>query len=392
MSPAAIVSETSASSLLPLWDRAEEWERRLAMIGAARVFLYLSTFYIEYDAYGVPLLAALTAAQHRGVAVDLLIDGFGQALGGVLMSREQRAALDARLGDLRAAGGVVTFYRPLRYLQRRLGGGQHVKIQVSEAGEAIFGSGNITKSSFTGWNEYAVAVRGPVVRTLLESYREIGGTVAESHLGQLTALEAEGGPADLALEYWFCNPNQLQGACGALRWGGPNVVTDRLALQIDGARASIHLTSFYFKPTASLLAAVLRAAARGVAVSVYHSHRDALPATDLAWIAAAVHYERLLAAGVKIYENRHGEHSKLVWIDGSWAAFGSYNFEDAAHDRLAEAMLVSRDPRAVEPVASIFEELRQHPDNVIVTPGTLRELPARTKVRRAMFGRFKRWM
>ena len=67
---------TAASFLLPLWNRAAEWERRLTMIREARAFVYLSTYYIEHDAYSTELLAALAAAQRRGVAVNLLIDGF----------------------------------------------------------------------------------------------------------------------------------------------------------------------------------------------------------------------------------------------------------------------------------------------------------------------------
>ena len=127
-------------------------------------------------------------------------------------------------------------------------------------------------------------------------------------------------------------------------------------------------------------------------VEVHHSHRDALPSTDLAWIAAAAHYDRLLPAGVRVYENRHGEHSKIVLVDDDWVAFGSYNFEHAAHDRLAEAMLVSRDARAIQPATAIFAELRQHPDNLLVTPQVIGGLPARLKTRRRLLGRFKRWM
>ena len=116
----------TASSLRPLWDRAAEWACRLAMIREARRFLYLSTYYIEYDQYGVELLAALLEAQRRGVAVNLLVDRFGQRLGGVLMTRDLRTALATRLDDLRDAGAIVAFYAPRHYLQRRLGGGQHV--------------------------------------------------------------------------------------------------------------------------------------------------------------------------------------------------------------------------------------------------------------------------
>ena len=82
---------TSASFLRPLWVRAAEWECRLRMIREATTFLYLSTFYIEYDRYGIELLAALLDAQRRGVAVNLLVDGFGQLLGGILMKLSSAA-------------------------------------------------------------------------------------------------------------------------------------------------------------------------------------------------------------------------------------------------------------------------------------------------------------
>ncbi|MFN7981004.1 MAG: phosphatidylserine/phosphatidylglycerophosphate/cardiolipin synthase family protein [Vicinamibacterales bacterium] len=337
------------------------------------------------------MLGELQAAQRRGVAVNLLIDGFGQRLGGVLMTAQQRHDLTRELDAIRAAGGVVSFYRPDQLIQRHVGGGQHVKIQAADSGEAIFGSSNITKSSFEHWNEYSVAVQGPIVRTLLESYREIGGTVDPTHLAQLPT-EGAADDRDILLDYWFCNPNPLQGARGPFGWSGRNEVTERLIEMFDAARSEVLLTSFYFKPVAALMDAIVRAAQRGVRVEVHHSHQDALAATDLAWIAAAVSYPRLLEAGVQIYENRHGEHSKLVVVDRHWAAFGTYNFEDAAHDRLAEAMLVSRDSRAVDPLLSIFEELRQHADNSLVTQDTLRAWPAALRRRVTRLGRFKRWM
>jgi cardiolipin synthase len=382
-----------ASALVPLWDRAAEWQRRLAMIEAAQAFLYLATFYVEYDTYGAGILEALRRAQRRGVAVTLLVDGFGQRLGGVLMTTAQRAALTRELDGLRAEGGVVTVYAPAHVVQRMLGGGQHVKIQVSDAGEAIFGSSNLTKSSFEGWNEYAVALRGPVAVTLLDSLRALGGEVSPAHVARLTEVTAaERAPADLPLDYWLCNPNTGQAWRGPFGWPGVNEVTDRMIGMLDGARASARITSFYFKPAPLLLEAVLRAARRGVRVEVFHSHREALPTTDLAWIAAAASYPQLLDAGVHLYENRHGEHSKLVLIDDTWAAFGSYNFEDAAHDRLAEAMLASRDPRAVAPLRAIFAELAAHPDNERVTRESFSRLPAPVRARVSRYGRFKWWM
>ena len=384
----------SASHVRPLWDRVVEWDSRLEMIETAKQFLYLSTFYIEYDRFGMTALAALLRAQRRGVEVNLLIDGFGQMLGNVVMSQQDRQALAAELRELQAAGAIVTIYRPTNFIQRRLGGGQHVKLQVSEAGEAIFGSSNLTRSSFEGWNEFSVALRGSVVTALLQSYRQIGGTVRADHLRQLedAAQSTVAKQPATELEYWFCNPNLTQGAFGPLGWRGPNSVTERLLEMVNEARETIEVTSFYFKPVPALMDALAAAAMRGVQVDVYHSHREALPATDLAWIASAAGFEQLLSAGVRIFENRHGEHSKIVLTDRTRMAFGSYNFEDAAHDRLAEAMLASYDPQLVTTAASIFDGLQHDPDNVMVTSATMAELPRNMQRRLAMFGRFKRWM
>ena len=386
---------TTATSWRPLWDRTAEWECRLEMIATARRFLYLSTYYLEYDGYGTQLLTALLRAQARGVAVSLLIDRFGQTLGGVLMTSGVKAALASRLDELRAAGATVTFYSPAYVIQRRVGGGQHVKIQVSDAGEALFGSSNITASSFEHWHEYAAAVRGPVVPVLLASWGEIGGQIAQDHVRHLEAISVgvSDTPADaVPLDYWFCNPNLHQGPLGPLWWRGRNIVTDRLVDMMHAARHRIQITAFYFKPVPVLMHAVLEAARRGVTVEVYHSHREALPATDLAWIAAATSYDQLLAAGVRIYEHRGGEHSKIVLVDETWVAFGSYNFEDAAHDRLAEAMLATRDARAVADAAAIFAGLSEDPDNVVVTPAFRRGHSRWQRWRLAIMGRFKRWM
>jgi len=394
MSPVATGSKTSASSFEVLWLRQAEWDRRLQMVRDAGRFLYLSLFYIECDAYGREMLDALVAAQQRGVRVQLILDTFGQRLGGVLMSAQQRRDLNAGMQRLRDAGGHVAFYRPPRWLQRRLAGGHHVKIQVSESGEALLCSGNVTKSSFEGWNECAVALRGLVVPTLLESCREIGGSVPDDDVAWLRrrAEQDHSGVEGIPLDYWFCNPNLHQGPFGPLGWAGPNSLTRRMIEMVDSAQRSLQLTSFYFKPTRALRDAVISAARRGVHVDVHHSHRDALPATDLAWIAAAVDYGPLLDAGVHLYENLHGEHSKIVLVDDNWVAYGSYNFEDAAHDRLAEAMIATRDAAGVDPAKVIFHSLRCDPDNSRVTQESVAQWPAALKKRVRRYGRFKRWM
>jgi hypothetical protein len=68
-----------------------------------RGFLYLSTYYIEYDEYGIELLDAVDAAQRRGRRGKPLDRRVRPAIGGVLMSPESRSALAARLARVRRA-------------------------------------------------------------------------------------------------------------------------------------------------------------------------------------------------------------------------------------------------------------------------------------------------
>ena len=383
--------ETTAIALQPLWNRSLEWELRLTMVAEAKHFLYVSIYYIEYDEYGTAFLNALEDACRRRVAVNLLLDGFGQTLGGVVMNDSTKRALASHLNRLRAAGATITHYRPPQLMQRRLGGGQHVKIQVSEQGEALFGSSNVTGASYTQWHEFSVAVRGPIVRTLLESYRTIGGTVKDTHL-QVLGNTAQAGMTEVSLRYWCCNPNLGQGWSGPLGWRGPNEVTNLMKQMLDAARERVCLTAFYFKPIPTLIRAMEAAAHRGVRVEVYHSHCDALEATNLAWIAAAASYDRLLAAGIHIFEHRRGEHSKIVLIDDAWVAFGSYNFEDAAHDRLAEAMIDTHDTALVREARSIFESLSADPAQEAVRPHFRRNLSVQLRLQLAIMRHFKRWM
>ncbi|MEB3298213.1 MAG: phosphatidylserine/phosphatidylglycerophosphate/cardiolipin synthase family protein [Candidatus Sericytochromatia bacterium] len=380
-----------AHGFVPLRDRAADWAMRMAMVREAEQFLYLSTFYFEYDDYGQELLEALQDAQDRGVRVALLIDGFGQRLGGTLMGPDQRVALERALVRLASSGGQVAHYRPPRWIQQRVGGGQHVKVQVSEAGRLILSSGNLTRTSFTKWKEYAVALEGAVVPEILASWKAIGGRLEEGDLRHLQVL-ADAHPGDMDMEYGFCNPNLHQGMLGPWRWRGSNVLTDRMIEMVDAAREELLISSFYFKPAPPLAEAILRAARRGVRIVVHHSHRDALPATDLAWVAAAVGYPAFLDAGVRVVEHPTGEHSKIIVVDRRWAAFGSYNFEDPAHDRLAEAMLSSRDHRTVRAALEVFAELEAAPDKVEVTAETVSAWPAGLKARVALWGRFKWWL
>ncbi len=380
----------TASRFEPLRDRQAEWRRRLELLERTRRFVYLSTYYLEWDRYSRELLEALMAARRRGAHVVLVGDGFGQRLGGVAMPAASRKSLARALDDLRQLGADIGFYSPRRRLQRWLGGGQHVKIQLSEDGLALFGSSNVTASSYERWNEFSALVAGPVSLALLDSFACLDVSVRPEDREVIARVSNERGPDPILFDYGVFNPNPAQGIRGPLGWRTTNALSIGMKQAFREARESISLTSFYYKPAPLLRREILRALARGVRVAIYHSHLQALSETRLAWLAAAADYDSLLAAGAEIYESRHGEHSKVLLIDDRVAMLGSYNFEHAADDRLAEAMLSSTDPRVVAAVSRVLEDCAATCERV--TRESFARLPGRLHWQRRLLRPLRRWM
>ena len=353
-------------------------------------FVYLSTFYLDWDHYGRELLAALAAARRRGAHVVLVVDSFGQRLGGVAMAPEDRRALRRALEELRQLGAEVSFYAPRHRIQRWLGGGQHVKIQISEDGRALFGSSNVTASSYERWDELSALLEGPVVLALLDSFPSLGVRVRPRDRAVVARVGRDSGTDPVLFDYCAYNPNPVQGGAGPLGWRTTNALTLGLRQAVRQATESVALTSFYYKPAPVLRREILAARARGVRVTFYHSHLEALSETRLAWLAAAADFDSLLAAGVEIRESRHGEHSKVVLIDDRLAMFGSYNFEHAADDRLAEAMLASTDRRVVAAIGQVLEECARTTEPM--TAERLRRLPFDLRWQRRAVKPLRRWM
>ncbi|HLP26464.1 MAG TPA: phospholipase D-like domain-containing protein, partial [Acidobacteriota bacterium] len=132
----------------------------LAAIEGATKEVHLESYIFEPDDTGRVVAAALAAAARRGVAVRVLVDGFG--------ARDFPREFG---GTLQASGAQVLVYRPevaaLRLRRNRLRR-LHRKLVVIDAGIAFIGGINVIDDMDTPGQtppryDYAVRVAGPLL-------------------------------------------------------------------------------------------------------------------------------------------------------------------------------------------------------------------------------------
>ena len=367
----------------------DEHRRRLRMVHEAERCLFVSTYYVEHDEHGHSFLRELCTAAQRGVYVVLVIDAFGDKLGRFSATPALRREQEDLLSQLRTDGAHVIITQPQGTLMRALGGGNHIKVQLADATEAIVGSSNVSGRSWRQWNERALLVKGSVVVSLRHWVCEVFGfSFPPEVVADLTPEQAE---PQQTIELVWDDPTRGQPACWPLT-NRVNQLTEHLLTALSQAQRCVSVTSFYFKPTAKLAAALKALSARGVSVTVLHSHRDALAESDLPWRGAATAYCSLLRHGVRIFESFRGEHSKILCIDEDWVAIGSYNFEHAAHDRLAEAMWCSRDKTLAKQVHDDIRTLCAGPETQEVTQATLAAMSWRDKISNILVRPVAQWL
>ncbi len=120
--------------------------------------------------------------------------------------------------------------------------------------------------------------------------------------------------------------------------------------QIDAAQTSVVIANAYFIPTDALQAALIRAAQRGVEVTVLTNSKET---NDIPLIndAGRIAYRPLMDAGVRVYEwhaERHDEgtwHAKIAIFDQRVAIVGSYNLDARSLALNSEDVVVIEDPR-----------------------------------------------
>jgi cardiolipin synthase len=353
-----------AGNRLSLLESGSEYFPALiAAIDAAQHEVHLESYIFADDTMGRRVAAALVGAAQRGVAVRVLVDGFG--------ARDFAAGIGASLA---AAGVEVMTYRPeagryrfRRHRLRRL----HRKLATVDGRIAFVGGINVIDDFDDGHSaaarfDYAVSVEGPLVASIHADVRHVWRLVRWASLGRRPPP-----PAALPVA-----PPVVGTTLAALR------IRDNLRHRRDienaylgaiaRARREILIANAYFLPGRRFRKELLAATQRGVTVRLLLQGQ-----TDhiLLHYATQSLYDRMLSAGVHIYEYQPAElHAKVAVIDDDWATVGSSNIDPFS-------LLLSREANVEVRDAVLAGELRASLEAAI--KGAAREIRLEDQRRRA---------
>jgi len=305
-------ARTEAGTVAAILDCGDEaYPRMLAAIDEARTSIALSTFIFRADELGLRFIAALARAERRGVAVRVLIDGFG---GGFLSSRAYHRLRREGVPVARYLHSLLPWKMPL--LDLRL----HKKILMIDGERVFLGGLNIGGENILATKppepvrDVHFLIEGPVVRQAMESFQDDW---------TFSTGEALDGPT------WFPVAHREGKAPARVISSGPDQNVDQLMLTllsaINTATTSLRIATPYFLPDEQVITALQLAALRGVEVHIV------IPARNnhrlMGW-AMQAHVRPLLKAGCHIWRSPPPfDHSKLATVDESWCLIGSANWD-----------------------------------------------------------------
>ncbi|HET9976929.1 MAG TPA: phospholipase D-like domain-containing protein [Burkholderiaceae bacterium] len=296
-----------------------------AAIGNARRRVMLESYIVEDQGVAAEIAALLLRKAAQGVRVTMIYDAVG--------SIATPDAFFKRLND----GGVATCaFNPVNPTKRPGNWGinhrDHRKLLVVDDQVAFTGGINISRvygsGSFSrrkapprddaledGWRDTQIEIRGPAVAAMVDLYtatwRDQG---CKGELGPAAPPSATREPGERIVKLLASDPRDEV-----------NRIYTTLLGAVEASRRSVFLTMAYFAPGEDFVAALCRAAKRGVKVELVLPGRS-----DFALIlhAGRSYYAQMLECGIKLYEmERAVMHSKTAVIDGVFSTVGSSNLD-----------------------------------------------------------------
>lgn len=295
-----------------------------AAIEQARSTILLESYIIDDAATAQRLAQLLARKREQGVGVAVLYDAVGSI-----------GTPAAYFDDLRSHGVAVCAFNPLKPVPGQTASDitqrDHRKILVVDRDVAFTGGINISavysSGSFrrrpaagadasTGWRDTQIRLRGPAASALDDLVRQTWSAQGCTDTLAAAAPRPPGGTAA---------GTQVLRIVAASPGDAVNRIYELLLTAIDASQRSVLLTMAYFAPGNDMLDALCEAAERGVDVRlILPSLSDFSPVL----VAGRSYYDRLLAAGVKVYELQGAVlHAKTAVIDGVVSTVGTSNMD-----------------------------------------------------------------
>ncbi len=344
-----------------------------AAIRQAKHEIYLETYIFQLDEIGLRVGEALMDAANRGVAVYLMLDGFGC-----------QDLPKSYLKKLSVFGVQVIVYRqktsPWTLEKNRLRR-LHRKMVVVDRKTAFAGGINIiddydVPKDATPRLDYAVKVEGAIVKDIYQATHKLWRRLAWLHM--------RAKPKFIANRYFEQFPVKQTGMKAAL------VLRDNILHRRDieeaylsaiaDAKGEIIIANAYFLPGWRFRKALLEAAERGVKVKLLLQGR----LEYFYMFASHAFYNQFLQQGIEIYEYRKSfMHSKVAVIDGQWATVGSSNIDPFS-------LLLAREANVIVLDKKFAQELRT---DILKTikDGAIQIISEKWQ-RRHLLGRFASWL
>lgn len=340
---------TTATDVRMLVDGGATYEAIFKAVREAREHIHLEYYIYQPDRTGTQLRDLLVERARAGVKVRVLLDAVGST------SNSRRF-----FTPLLDAGGELAWFHPMRILrlwQRPwVNLRSHRKIVVVDSRIGFTGGINITDEENDTLREDAyrdlhLRIEGDAVHSLQSLFLEDWGYATED--------------PDFSEDFLKAAPKSTPGKIAAQVLGsGPDSAWESIhrlyVSAIHAACRRVWLVTPYFVPGEAAMMALTSAAHGGLDVRLV---LPKLSDSKLVTWAARSYFDRLLAAGVRIYE--YGPrllHSKALLVDEEVTMIGSANFDARSFRLNFEVAVLMRDADIATELAHLIEsELQDAP-------------------------------
>ncbi len=380
----------------------ELFPRMLQAINAAQREVWLATYIFHDDPAALAMADALKQAAARGVAVHVVVDGFG-SITKLPAVRQLFAGSAVQLEVFRPLDRWYAWLQPGQL--RRL----HQKLCVCDGAVAFVGGINIIDDRNDinqGWEDaprldFAVAVTGPLAQSVHDTTRAMW---ARAHLWRRWRFEVRAlARSERPVKRAIALVRELRGSQPDVRPAAAapaqepvraaflvrdnvrqrRTIERSLVEAIRHAQTRVDLAVPYFYPGRSFRRALRGAAGRGVQVRLLMQGKFDY---RVAALAARAVYDELRDKGVRIYEYMPGPlHAKVVLVDSDWATVGSSNIDPLSLLLNLEANVVVRDSGFAAVLAERF-------DSIFAVSTEITGAPQRSGWRRWVHSGLVAWM